>query len=299
VNTNPTPATTTQEAEMTDASDATTTSSAPTHGHVGSANGDFDDRVVAENLNIYYGDFLAVRDVNMVIEPRSVTALIGPSGCGKSTYLRSLNRMHEVIDGAYVTGSVYVDGEDLYGRGVDPVAVRRKVGMVFQRPNPFPTMSIADNVLAGKKLNSKRISKSDAEEQVESALRGANLWDEVKDRLDKPGSGLSGGQQQRLCIARAIAVEPEILLMDEPCSALDPISTLAIEQLMNDLKETYTIVIVTHNMQQAARVSNRTAFFTIDGTGQPGYVVEMDDTDVMFSNPKEQSTIDYVTGRFG
>ena len=258
-----------------------------------------DNRIVVENLNIYYSDFLAVKDVDMVIEPRSVTALIGPSGCGKSTFIRSLNRMHEVIDGAHVKVSVYVDGEDLYGPGVDPVAVRRKVGMVFQRPNPFPTMSIADNVLAGKRLNSKRINKSDAEDLVEKSLRGANLWEEVKDRLDKPGSGLSGGQQQRLCIARAIAVEPEILLMDEPCSALDPISTLAIEQLMNELKSTYTIVIVTHNMQQAARVSSRTAFFTIDGTGQPGYVVEMDDTDVMFSNPKQQSTIDYVTGRFG
>jgi phosphate transport system ATP-binding protein len=258
-----------------------------------------DNRIVVENLNIYYGDFLAVKDVNMIIEPRSVTALIGPSGCGKSTFIRSLNRMHEVISGAHVQGSVFVDGQDLYAPGVDPVAVRRKVGMVFQRPNPFPTMSIADNVLAGKRLNSKRINKSDAEDLVEKSLRGANLWEEVKDRLDKPGSGLSGGQQQRLCIARAIAVEPEILLMDEPCSALDPISTLAIEQLMNELKSTYTIVIVTHNMQQAARVSSRTAFFTIDGTGQPGYVVEMDDTDVMFSNPKQQSTIDYVTGRFG
>jgi phosphate transport system ATP-binding protein len=258
-----------------------------------------DDAIISEDLNIYYGDFLAVKDVNMTILPRSTTALIGPSGCGKSTYLRSLNRMHEVIDGAYVTGHVYVHGDDLYGPGVDPVAVRRKVGMVFQRPNPFPTMSIADNVLAGKKLNSKRMSKSEADDLVEKSLRGANLWDEVKDRLDKPGSGLSGGQQQRLCIARAIAVEPEILLMDEPCSALDPISTLAIEQLMIELQETYTIVIVTHNMQQAARVSQRTAFFTIDGTGQPGYVVEMDDTEVMFSNPKQQATIDYVTGRFG
>ena len=258
-----------------------------------------DNRIVVEHLNIYYSDFLAVKDVNMVIEPRSVTALIGPSGCGTSTFIRSLNRMHEVITGAQVEGSVLVDGENLYGPGVDPVAVRRKVGMVFQRPNPFPTMSIADNVLAGKRLNSKRINKSDAAELVEKSLRGANLWDEVKDRLDKPGSGLSGGQQQRLCIARAIAVDPEILLMDEPCSALDPISTLAIEDLMTELKERFTIVIVTHNMQQAARVSSRTAFFTIDGTGQPGYVVEMDDTDVMFSNPKQQSTIDYVTGRFG
>ncbi len=258
-----------------------------------------DNRIVVENLNIYYGNFLAVQDVNMVIEPRSVTALIGPSGCGKSTFIRSLNRMHEVIEGAHVKGSVYVDGEDLYGPGVDPVAVRRKVGMVFQRPNPFPTMSIADNVLAGKRLNSKRLSRSEADGLVESSLRGANLWEEVKDRLDRPGSSLSGGQQQRLCIARAIAVEPEILLMDEPCSALDPISTLAVEQLMNDLKSTYTIVIVTHNMQQAGRVSDRTAFFSIDGTGMPGHVIEMDDTDVMFSNPKQQATIDYITGRFG
>jgi len=284
-------------------SDMTDRLDTPIDTAVASASNDLptgpDNRIVVENLNIYYGSFLAVKDVNMVIEPRSVTALIGPSGCGKSTFIRSLNRMHEVIDGAYVEGSVFVDGEDLYGPGVDPVAVRRKVGMVFQRPNPFPTMSIADNVLAGKRLNSKRFAKGEAEELVEKSLRGANLWDEVKDRLDKPGSGLSGGQQQRLCIARAIAVEPEILLMDEPCSALDPISTLAIEQLMNELKSTYTIVIVTHNMQQAARVSQRTAFFTIDGTGQPGHVVEMDDTDVMFSNPKQQSTIDYVTGRFG
>ena len=256
-------------------------------------------RIVAKDLNIYYGDFLAVKDVNMYIEAQSVTALIGPSGCGKSTYLRSLNRMHEVIDGAYVEGHVYVHGEDLYGPGVDPVAVRRTVGMVFQRPNPFPTMSIADNVIAGKKLNSKRMSKSDAEDLIEESLRGANLWDEVKDRLDKPGSGLSGGQQQRLCIARAIAIEPEVLLMDEPCSALDPISTLAIESLMHELKQTYTIVIVTHNMQQAARVSDRTAFFSIDGTGQPGYVVEMDLTDKIFTDPREQKTIDYVTGRFG
>ncbi len=255
--------------------------------------------IVVKDVNIYYGDFLAVRDVNMVVAPRSVTALIGPSGCGKSTFIRSLNRMHEVIAGGRVEGSVYVDGEDLYGDGVDPVAVRRKVGMVFQRPNPFPTMSIADNVLAGKRLNSKRLSKSAAAELVEQSLRGANLWNEVKDRLDRPGSSLSGGQQQRLCIARAIAVEPEILLMDEPCSALDPISTLAIEALMKELRETYTIVIVTHNMQQAGRVSDRTAFFSIDGPGEPGHVVEMDDTEKIFSNPREQATIDYVTGRYG
>ncbi len=257
------------------------------------------ERIIVRDLNIYYGDFLAVKGVDMDIEPRSVTALIGPSGCGKSTFLRSLNRMHEVIDGAHVKGSVLLHGLDLYGPGVDPVAVRRKVGMVFQRPNPFPTMSIGDNVLAGKRLNSKRLKKAEADELTEKSLRGANLWNEVKDRLDKPGSGLSGGQQQRLCIARAIAVEPDVLLMDEPCSALDPISTLAIESLMNELKQTYTIVIVTHNMQQAARVSDRTAFFTIDGTGLPGHVVEMDDTETIFSNPKEQATVDYVTGRFG
>jgi len=258
-----------------------------------------DERIIVRDLNIYYGDFLAVQGVDMDIEPRSVTALIGPSGCGKSTFLRSLNRMHEVIDGAHVKGSVRLHGLDLYGPGVDPVAVRRKVGMVFQRPNPFPTMSIADNVLAGKRLNSKRIKKDEAEDLVEKSLRGANLWNEVKDRLAKPGSSLSGGQQQRLCIARAIAVEPDVLLMDEPCSALDPISTLAIEALMNELKQTYTIVIVTHNMQQAGRVSDRTAFFSIDGAGQPGHVVEMDDTTTIFSNPREQSTVDYVTGRFG
>lgn len=258
-----------------------------------------DNRIVVSDLSIYYGDFLAVEDVNMVIESRSVTAIIGPSGCGKSTFIRSLNRMHEVVRGGRVEGSVLLDGEDLYGPGVDPVAVRRKVGMVFQRPNPFPTMSIADNVLAGKRLNSKRMSRSDAEDLVEGSLLKANLWEEVKDRLDKPGSGLSGGQQQRLCIARAIAIEPEVLLMDEPCSALDPISTLAIESLMLELKSTYTIVIVTHNMQQASRVSDRTAFFSIDGTGQPGRVVEMNDTEAIFSNPTEQATVDYVTGRFG
>ncbi len=251
------------------------------------------------DLDIYYGDFKAVEGVNMTIKARSVTAFIGPSGCGKSTFLRSVNRMHEVIPGARVEGKIVIDGQDLYGAEVDPVEVRRQVGMVFQRPNPFPTMSIADNVLAGKRLNSKRIKKAEAEDLVEKSLRGANLWNEVKDRLDKPGSSLSGGQQQRLCIARAIAVEPDVLLMDEPCSALDPISTLAIESLMNQLKETYTIVIVTHNMQQAGRVSDRTAFFSIDGAGQPGHVVEMDDTTTIFSNPKEQATVDYVTGRFG
>jgi phosphate transport system ATP-binding protein len=276
--------------------EATTPSTSST---VGDASGSVDHRIEVSDLDIYYGDFLAVTEVEMTIEPRSITALIGPSGCGKSTFLRSLNRMHEVIAGAYVKGHVRLNGEDLYGPGVDPVAVRRKVGMVFQRPNPFPTMSIYDNVIAGMRLNSRRLKKADTDVVVEKALRGANLWEEVKDRLDKPGSGLSGGQQQRLCIARATAVEPDVLLMDEPCSALDPISTLAIEQLMLELKEQYTIVIVTHNMQQAARVSERTGFFNIEGTGQPSKLVEIDDTSTMFSNPREQATQDYVTGRFG
>lgn len=249
--------------------------------------------------NIYYGEMLAVADVNVHIKPRSVTALIGPSGCGKSTFLRSLNRMHEVIPGARVEGEVKIDGQNIYAPGIDPVDVRSRVGMVFQRPNPFPTMSIADNVLAGYRLNKKKVGKAEAEEKVEASLRGANLWEEVKDRLDRPGSSLSGGQQQRLCIARAIAVRPEVLLMDEPCSALDPISTLAIEDLMTELKQEYTIVIVTHNMQQAARVSEMTGFFNIDGTGQPGHLVEFDETETIFSNPTEQSTEDYVSGRFG
>jgi len=256
-------------------------------------------RIEIKNLNAYYSKFLAVEDVNMVIEPRSVTAFIGPSGCGKSTLIRTLNRMHEVIPGAYVDGEVLVDGDDLYAPGVDPVMVRREVGMVFQRPNPFPTMSIRDNVLAGVKLNNRRISKSDGDDLVEKSLRGANLWEEVKDRLDKPGSGISGGQQQRLCIARTIAVEPEVILMDEPCSALDPISTLAIEDLIEELKSKYTIVIVTHNMQQASRVSDRTTFFNIAGTGMPGKLIEFDDTAKMFSNPSVKATEDYVSGKFG
>ena len=256
-------------------------------------------RIEIKDLNVYYGKFLAVEGVSMNIEPRSVTAFIGPSGCGKSTLIRTLNRMHEVIPGAYVDGEVLVDGNNLYDAGVDPVLVRRQVGMVFQRPNPFPTMSIRDNVLAGVKLNNRRISKSDADDLVEKSLRGANLWEEVKDRLDKPGSGISGGQQQRLCIARAIAVEPEVILMDEPCSALDPISTLAIEDLIEDLKSQYTIVIVTHNMQQASRVSDMTAFFNIAGTGMPGKLIEYDKTDNMFSNPSVKATEDYVSGKFG
>ena len=256
-------------------------------------------RIEVTDLNVYYGKFKAVEDVTLTIEPRTVTAFIGPSGCGKSTFLRTLNRMHEVIPGAYVEGDVRIDGNNLYAPGVDPVLVRRQVGMVFQRPNPFPTMSIRDNVLAGVKLNNRRMTKHDADELVESALQGANLWNEVKDRLGLPGSGLSGGQQQRLCIARAIAVSPEVILMDEPCSALDPISTLAIEDLIEELKQDYTIVIVTHNMQQASRVSDRTAFFNIAGTGKPGKLIEYDDTTTMFSKPSVQATEDYVSGKFG
>ena len=256
-------------------------------------------RIEVNDLNVYYGDFLAVEGVSIVIEPRTVTALIGPSGCGKSTFLRTLNRMHEVIPGAHVEGEVLIDGNNLYAPGVDPVLVRRQVGMVFQRANPFPTMSIRDNVLAGVTLNNRKISKSDGDALVEQSLKGANLWNEVKDRLEKPGMGLSGGQQQRLCIARAIAVAPEVILMDEPCSALDPISTLAIEDLIEELKQEYTIVIVTHNMQQASRVSDRTAFFNIAGTGKPGRLIEYDDTRTMFSKPSVQATEDYVSGKFG
>jgi len=255
-------------------------------------------RIDVKDLNVYYGDFKAVEDVTMTVEPRSVTAFIGPSGCGKSTFLRTLNRMHEVIPGGRVEGSVMLDDVDLYAQGIDPVAVRRTVGMVFQRPNPFPTMSIFDNVAAGLRLNGLKNKKVLAE-TVEKSLRGANLWTEVKDRLSKPGAGLSGGQQQRLCIARAIAVEPQVLLMDEPCSALDPISTLAIEDLVNELKSKYTIVIVTHNMQQAARVSDRTAFFNLAAQGKPGRLIEMDDTHKIFSNPSERATEDYISGRFG
>lgn len=256
-------------------------------------------RIEVNDLNVYYGKFKAVEDVSLTIEPRTVTAFIGPSGCGKSTFLRTLNRMHEVIPGAYVEGEVLIDGNNLYGPGVDPVLVRRQVGMVFQRPNPFPTMSIRDNVLAGVTLNNRRMSRGDQDDLVEKSLQGANLWNEVKDRLNRPGSGLSGGQQQRLCIARTIAVEPEVILMDEPCSALDPISTLAIEDLIEELKQEYTIVIVTHNMQQASRVSDRTAFFTIAGTGKPGRLIEYDDTTTIFSKPSVQATEDYVSGKFG
>lgn len=255
-------------------------------------------RLEVRDLNIYYGSFHAVADVNMTVNPRSVTALIGPSGCGKSTVLRTLNRMHETTPGARVEGSVLLDDEDIYGMPISPVDVRRVVGMVFQRPNPFPTMSIRDNVIAGLKLQGKH-NKNHLDELAEKSLRGANLWNEVKDRLDKPGGSLSGGQQQRLCIARAIAVSPNVLLMDEPCSALDPISTLAIEDLITALKEDYTIVIVTHNMQQAARVSDQTAFFNLEATGKPGRLVEINDTEKIFSTPNQKATEDYISGRFG
>ena len=249
-------------------------------------------------LSLFYGDKQALFDVQMNIPKQRVTAFIGPSGCGKSTVLRTLNRMHEVIPGAYSEGEVSLDGVNLYGRDVDPVAVRRQVGMVFQRPNPFPAMSIFENVVSGLRLNGVSNKKA-LTEAAERSLRGANLWNEVKDRLDKPGIGLSGGQQQRLCIARAIAVSPEVILMDEPCSALDPISTLAIEDLIQELKEQYTVVIVTHNMQQAARVSDMTAFFNLEAQGQPGQLVEMGTTEKMFSNPEKKATEDYITGRFG
>ncbi|GAB3478688.1 phosphate ABC transporter ATP-binding protein PstB [Nocardiopsis coralliicola] len=256
-------------------------------------------RIDVSGLNVYYSDFLAVEDVSMTIEPRSVTAFIGSSGCGKSTLLRTLNRMHEVTPGARVDGKVMLDDMDIYGPDVDPVQVRREIGMVFQKANPFPTMSIYDNVIAGAKLNNTRMSKAKADDLVERSLRGANLWEEVKDRLNKPGAGLSGGQQQRLCIARATAVEPTVLLMDEPCSALDPISTLAIEDLIHKLKENYTIVIVTHNMQQAARVSDQTAFFNLSAPGKPGKLIEMGETNKIFTKPDKQETENYITGRFG
>jgi phosphate transport system ATP-binding protein len=255
-------------------------------------------RIEAHGVTSYYGSFKAIDGVSMTIEPKSVTALIGPSGCGKSTFLRSINRMHEVLPNARIEGQLLIDGQNIYDRDVDVTAVRRMIGMVFQRPNPFPTMSIFENVVAGLRLNGVK-RKSVLEEVAEKALRSANLWNEVKDRLGRPGAGLSGGQQQRLCIARTIAVEPQVVLMDEPCSALDPISTLAIEDLITELKNQYTIVIVTHNMQQAARVSDRTGFFSIDKTGEPGRLIEYDDTAKIFTNPSVKKTEDYITGRFG
>ena len=254
------------------------------------------------SVEAFYGNFRAVNNVSLEIRPHAVTALIGPSGCGKSTLLRTINRMHETLPGAKVKGSITLDGIDLYGSAVDAVRVRRVIGMVFQKPNPFPTMSIYENVAAGLRLLG-RTPKSELDGVVEASLRRAALWDEVKEKLKQPGTSLSGGQQQRLCIARAVAVQPRVLLMDEPCSALDPVATLKIEDLIRELAAEYTIVIVTHNMQQAARVSTRTAFFTVDvheGTGQrTGVLVEEDETQIIFTNPKERRTEDYVTGRFG
>jgi phosphate transport system ATP-binding protein len=279
---------------MTEARSATATSTDPVP-----VSGRPAKTIETRGVNLFYGDFQAVEDVTMTIAPNKVTALIGSSGCGKTTFLRSLNRMHELTPGARVQGEVTLDGENVYGSGVDPVAVRRLVGMVFQQPNPFPTMSIYDNVAAGLNLNAKRISKTQKDAVVERSLRGAHLWEEVSDRLDKPGAGLSGGQQQRLCIARAIAVEPEVLLMDEPCSALDPVATLAVEDLIGELKSRYTIVVVTHNMQQAARASDVTAFFNLDATGKAGHLVEIGPTEQIFTNPTEKETEDYVSGRFG
>jgi len=247
-----------------------------------------------DSVSCWYGTFRAVRDVSIYIKAREVTALIGPSGCGKTTLLRTLNRMNDLIPGYRTDGHINFEGEDLYGQGVDPVAVRRRIGMVFQKPNPFPK-SIYDNVAFGPRINGY---KGNMDDLVEQSLRRAALWDDVKDKLKQSGMALSGGQQQRLCIARTIAVEPEVILMDEPCSALDPRSTLQIEELMAELKRDYTIVIVTHNMQQAARASDKTVFLTM-GDDRAGYVVEVDDTVKIFTNPREQLTEDYISGRFG
>ncbi len=248
-------------------------------------------KISTEDLRVYFGKTRVLHGVNLVVVKGAVTAIIGPSGCGKSTYLRCLNRMHEVTPGAKVEGRILLDDQDIHGSWIDPVLVRRRVGMVFQKPNPFPTMSIRENVLAGLRLNGLRAA--DSESIVERRLRQVALWDEVKDSLHRSGASLSGGQQQRLCIARALALEPEVILMDEPCSALDPIATAHVEELIHELKESYTIVIVTHNMQQAGRVADYTAFFYM------GVLVEFDRTDVIFTQPKESRTEDYITGRFG
>jgi phosphate transport system ATP-binding protein len=254
-------------------------------------------KIRLDGVSIYYGEFRAVRDISMSIPSQSVTAIIGPSGCGKSTFIRTLNRMHELVPGARVEGRIELDGEDINAATVDPVQLRRIVGMVFQRPNPFPTMSIFDNVVAGLRL-SGRHSRAELDRIAEQSLRRAALWNEVKDKLKANGTSLSGGQQQRLCIARALAVNPEVILMDEPASALDPIATLRIEELIAELRTDYTIVIVTHNMQQAARVSDQTAFFAM-GEDRAGYLVEFDDTRKIFTNPRHQLTEDYISGRFG
>jgi phosphate transport system ATP-binding protein len=252
----------------------------------------------AKDLSAYYGSHLAIKDVSMNFEPGQITALIGPSGCGKSTLLRCLNRMHEIIPGTRVVGKVFLDGNNLYDPSVNPTAMRQRIGMVFQRPNPFPTMSIIDNVLAGVRLTGMARGRTKLQEIAEQSLRKAALWNEVKDKLTHSGASLSGGQQQRLCIARALAVEPEVLLMDEPASALDPISTMKIEDLMRELKGAYTFVIVTHNMQQAARVSDYTGFM-LAGEGEPGLLIEFDASSKIFTTPKDKRTEDYITGRFG
>ena len=250
------------------------------------------------SLSAWYGNRLAIEDISLLVEPNQITALIGPSGSGKSTVIRCLNRLHELIPGARVDGKVTLEGEDIYGPGIDPVAVRREVGMVFQRPNPFPTMSIRENVAAGYRLNGRK-PRREVDEVVERALTDTGLFEEVKDRLDAPATGLSGGQQQRLCIARAVAISPEILLMDEPCSALDPVATLRIEDLMLELRERYTIVLVTHNMQQAARVADRTAFLLAELAGDPGRLIEVGPTKKIFTQPDDKRTEGYITGRFG
>jgi len=249
-------------------------------------------KMLARSVNVHYGDKQALFDVDLDILENHVTALIGPSGCGKSTFIRCLNRMNDVIEGCRVAGSILIDGEDIYAGDLDPVLLRARVGMVFQKPNPFPK-SIYDNVAYGPRIHGLAASKADLDEIVQGSLRRAGLWDEVKDRLETPGTGLSGGQQQRLCIARAIAVNPEVVLMDEPCSALDPIATARIEELIDELRQNYTIVIVTHSMQQAARVSQRTAFFHL------GVLVETGETEQIFTNPHDNRTQDYITGRFG
>jgi phosphate transport system ATP-binding protein len=252
----------------------------------------------AENVNVYYGNFLAVRNITMNIPKNRITAFIGPSGCGKSTLLRCFNRLNDLIETFRAEGRIYYQGQDLYSTEIDPVEVRRRIGMVFQKPNPFPK-SIYDNIAFGARINGY---KGNYDELVEKSLKSAALWDEVKDKLKQSGLSLSGGQQQRLCIARAIAVQPDVILMDEPCSALDPISTLRIEDLLHELKEQYTIIIVTHNMQQASRVSDMTAFFNVEPTekgGRIGYLVEYDRTEAIFQSPKEESTREYVSGRFG
>ncbi|GBD20021.1 Phosphate import ATP-binding protein PstB 1 [bacterium HR28] len=251
-----------------------------------------------EQLSAFYGRFQALAEITLPIHPGAVTAVIGPSGCGKSTFIRCLNRLHELTPGARVTGSVRLEGVDIYQPGVDPARVRQLVGMVFQKPNPFPTLSIYDNVLAGVRLHRPRLSRAEADEIVERSLRAAALWDEVKDKLKAPGSSLSGGQQQRLCIARALAVEPLVLLMDEPTSALDPIATYRIEELIWELKQRYTIVIVTHNMQQAARIADYVAFL-LAGEDRTGRLIEFDTAQRIFTNPKRKETEDYITGKIG